>query len=204
MRAGPNSTQCIVFLLYSVKWDSCSSLDGEKSNFIIIAGRIRPFKLQVTLLIIKNWATGGGWLDRSKGLTSAALLGASYSLRRIDYRSDHSQGNVSWFGIWVMASSCHSLLVCGIRLSLFLLPLVGIMALVCPIRLGHILNVPVGSMRPCGLFVKVQGCLPKRLFMPLTPIPDCLPAICPHSCHFSQKRLTARTGAVRRSLWLVK
>ena len=83
-----------------------------------------------------------------------------------------------------MASSCHSLLVCGIRLSLFLLPFVGIMALVCPIRLGHILNVPVGSMRPCGLFVKVQGCLPKRLFMPLTPIPDCLPAICPHSCHF--------------------
>ena len=41
------------------------------------------------------------------------------------------------------------------------------MALVCPIRLDHILNVPVGSMRSIDLFIKVQGCLPKRLFMPI-------------------------------------
>ena len=40
---------------------------------------------------------------------------------------------------------------------------IGIVAQVCPIRLCHRLNGPVGSMRPCGLFVKVQGCLPERL-----------------------------------------
>ena len=74
----------------------------------------------------------------------------------------------------------------------------GIMALVCPIRLDHILNVPVGSMRSIDLFIKVQGCLPKRLFMPLTPIPERLPMICPQSCHFHENTSRPLTRAVRQ------
>ena len=67
-----------------------------------------------------------------------------------------------------------------------------------PIRLGHILNVPVGSMRSIDLFIKVQGCLPKRLFMPLTPIPERLPMICPQSCHFHENTSRPLTRAVRQ------
>ena len=87
--------------------------------------------------------------------------GTPCSLRRIGYRSDHSQGGVSWFGIWVMASSCHSSLVSGIRLPQFLLS-GGIVALVCPHGSAIYLTYPYKAGRP--VFQGASGCLPQRLF----------------------------------------
>lgn len=68
-----------------------------------------------------------------------------------------------------------------------------------PSRLGHILNVPVGSMRPVGLFVKVQwDAFPKRCFMPFTPFPDSLPYICPpHYLISSRIPVFAQTPTAR-------
>ncbi len=57
-----------------------------------------------------------------------------------------------------------------------------------PSRLGHILNVPVGSIRPVGLFFKVhRDAFPKGFFMPFTPFPESLPYICPPHCLISHR-----------------
>ena len=47
----------------------------------------------------------------------------------------------------------------------------GIMALVCPIRLYHILNVPVGSMKPYGPVFQGAKMPSQKAFMPLTLTP---------------------------------
>lgn len=57
-----------------------------------------------------------------------------------------------------------------------------------PSRLGHIRNVPVGSIRPVGLFFKVhRDAFPKGFFMPFTPFPESLPYICPLHCLISYR-----------------
>ena len=58
----------------------------------------------------------------------------------------------------------HSLFMRGIRLTLSSFHIDGVIAQGLPNMAHHMLNVPVGSMRPVDLFVKVRlGCLPQRL-----------------------------------------